>query len=123
MIGWDDIATTYGIKRCAACQSGDHHKGWARRSTVHWSDRRMTKAGLRRYLMLVASQLLFDFQNLPTWDRLYRANVWAAKAAKQLHVRIPFRLSEIDRARVRWLISKDPATPDRVKRWATRKER
>lgn len=117
---WDEVASRYDVRRCSSCQSGNHTTGIARNGVIHWADRRMTKAGLRKYLMLIASQRLYDFANLPTWDRIYRSNVWAATEAARLHVRLSTRLSAPDRARVRWL-SLGIDIPDHVRHWAGRR--
>ncbi len=120
---WDEVTQTVGVKRCAGCTLGDHTRGWASRSTytVHWADRRLTKHGLRRFLMLVASIRLVPIDQ--AWERLYAYNRWASHTAAQLHVRIPARYADNDRARVRWLITKEEHVSPQVKRWTRERTR
>lgn len=115
-MNWDDVAQHFGVKRCATCASGNHTTGWTRNGYVHWSDRHVTKLGLRRFLMLIAEARIIRPET--DWGRLYAYNVWASKAAQDIHIRMPARYSDNDRARVRWLITKDEHVPDAVKRWA-----
>lgn len=113
---WDEIATQFDVKRCPACDGYDHTHGAVSTNTVHWADRHLTRHGLRHYLMLIAQLRLIHTEE--GWRSIYAQNVWAISAARQLHVRIPARYSDNDRARVRWLITKDEAVPANVKRWA-----
>ena len=81
----------------------------------------MTRAGLRKFLLLVSTTVLLDIDSIPEWDRLYRMNAWASKATRELRIRIPSALSDSDRARARWLIQKDNANPPpHVRRWTRR---
>lgn len=118
-MAWDYIATVVGLKRCKGCDEGDHREGWARGSTVHWEDRRSTRAGIRKFLMLAASLRILGFAERPEWERLYMANVWANRMGLQLHTRIPARLSANDRARVRYLATKNDI-PLLIRQWARR---
>lgn len=115
-MNWDDVAKRFDVKRCNGCGSSNHTKGWTRNGVIHWSDRNVTKMGLRRYLMLIAEARIVRPDT--EWGRLYSYNVWAARASKDLRLRIPARYSDNDRARVRWLITKEVRVPDEVKRWA-----
>jgi hypothetical protein len=119
---WDDIARRYSVRRCLSC-AGDHKRGYVSRSswTIHWTDRRVTRAGLRMFLMLVAQCIHSDWESLPEWRRLYVSNTWAFNQSLKAGVRLPATLSDTDRARVRWLISKEENVPDEVRRWANRR--
>jgi hypothetical protein len=120
---WDDIAKTFDMRRCAGCQTGDHLEGWASRDVIHWADRRMSKSGLRHFLMLIGSQRLLDVDSMPPWQRIYTLNTWAsAIALSKYHVRLPLDLSAVDRSRVRWFATKDPSIPAKVRRWAYRRK-
>lgn len=118
-MNWDAIAARYDALRCPGCPIGDHGRGWAQGRFVHWADRRFTRAGLRRYLMLVSITRLLDVSALPVWDRLYRQNAWAAQAARDLHVRLPARLADADRAAVAWQ-ARHATIPAHVRRWTRR---
>ncbi len=113
---WDEIARHFGVTRCDGCPALDHVRGQTSFYAVHWYDRRMTKLGLRRYLMLISELRLVYLDE--EYMRIYASNRWAADAARQLHIRIPARYSDNDRARVRWLIEHKQNVPDGVRRWA-----
>lgn len=115
-MNWDDVARHFGVKRCGMCGSGDHTKGWTRNGLIHWADRNTTKIGLRRFLMLIAEARIIRPNT--EYGRIYSYNIWAARASKELRLRIPARYSDNDRARVRWLITKEEHVPDAIKRWA-----
>lgn len=118
---WDDIARMVDVKRCLGCANGNHDRGWAQRSTytVHWGDRRLTKLGLRRFLMLAAAIRLLPVER--EWERLYAYNIWSVSKAREMHIRIPARFADNDRARVRWLTSGENDVPPSVRRWARRR--
>lgn len=95
-------------KRCLS-PNENHHKGYAdiARSTVHWTDRRVHKNGLRRFLMLVAACRFRHNRGQPKWQQIYEQNTWAWDTALTVfHRRFPHSYSNTDRARVHFLLRK-----------------
>ncbi len=71
---------------------------------VHYADRRFSRRALRNMLLLVAKRERMadvEFLNLPIFEffYLYSDNVMASKWAVALGVRLPARLSRLDRLR------------------------
>jgi hypothetical protein len=104
------VTEVEGITWCKGCPRGDHKRGWVHpgHGTVHWSDRRFTRMGLRRFLMLVAGIRYHHNRGQPEWRVIYEQNVYAFhKALESYHRRLPKRWSSTDRARVRYLMGRD----------------
>jgi hypothetical protein len=82
---------------------------------IHWSDRRSSRAGIRRFLLLVANAVITSATPaIPDWRRLYRSNRMASDMAKAAHLRLPASLSAGDRARLRaMLVRVSMADPER----------
>lgn len=119
---YDQVATHFGVRRCQECApSIDHARGQQIGNTIHWRDRRLTRAGLRHFLILIAGTRLVVGRE--KWRRLWAYNVWAASVArKELHITIPLRLSLADRAYVRWHIQSATNVPAAARVWANNKE-
>jgi hypothetical protein len=118
---YEALAARWGLVVC------DSHVGCKRRwptyrhvrgavdqyGYLHWSPihSRMTRAGLRNFLKLVAwNRLTADakaqraFDRRPLWWKLWRLNVEAYRIARnELHVNLRAEDSYDDRNRARWL--------------------
>ena len=73
-------------------------------SVIHWRERRINRAGLRRFLLLAAKRARLndpEYLNEPQfhWLYLYRDNVEAGRLAANLGIRLPAALSRNDRLR------------------------
>jgi hypothetical protein len=122
---YEDVAAVLSVDLCAECEFfpiKGHRAGAASGNTIHWAPRRMTRRGLRQFLMLVAEIRVLNFRRLNAAMRVYTRNVWAANAGKLFHVRFPRSYSRVDRYLIRWLISQGAAVSDAAQRWAYRKE-
>lgn len=124
---YPELTTHFGVKLCQGNWYGetgapepDHVLGFAD-TKVHWyPDRRVTKTGLRRFLLLVAATKLLGYKDMSPAMRLYATNTWATSAAASLHRRLPRRYSDQDRRRARWLISQGQTVTPSARRWASR---
>lgn len=65
-----------------------------------WPDRRPTRSGIRRYLMLAYHEIPQDRGDEPSWLRLWAQITWVRSQARSLHVTIPPNLWAEDRARL-----------------------
>lgn len=79
--------------------------------TIHWRERRFTRRGLRRFLLLVARRAHENdpgFLNTPETEfyRLYWREQRANFLAAQIGYRFPASWSREERMRSRWLASK-----------------
>lgn len=95
--------------RCLA-PNRNHQRGYADigRRCVHWTDRKVLKRGLRRFLMLAAACQLHHNRAQPKWQQIYEQSTWASRQAfTKLHKVLPRKDSNEDRARVRWLLHQD----------------
>lgn len=101
-----------------------------RDACVHWTERRMTKRGLRRFLKHVASAKWPEQMVGERFVVLYHQNIQADGLARLLGIRIPRSLADQDRAMVRFYLQKfrnDPLDREfpeqrqlmrRIQRWA-----
>lgn len=129
---YDEVAHHFGLTICPAPGHEDclvatwaeHRNGTVtpRGTQVHWTPRRMTRSGLRRFLKAIARTRVLRFYRLNKPMRIYTENVWAYRAAAELHVRLPAHLSTSDRLLVRWLHTQGATISPAAQRWATRKE-
>lgn len=119
-----EIADRENVDWCDGTDDGSysrtsHQRGFAQPGfgRIHFADRRMTKSGLRRFLMLVAAIRHKHNRGQPQWLKLYEANTFAQRRALSEYRRvIPRRYSDTDRARVRQLMGRDGVLNDpRVK--------
>jgi hypothetical protein len=132
---WDEISQRVDVTRCRGLQPNgmtcfaDHtvgetnggcvagHEGCDPRITIHWSDRRVTYVGIRRFLRHVArAQVLGEIPSAlevgltPEWLIFFRTQQRLTTLARQARVRIPKHLSDDDRAKMRALIANVPRT-------------
>lgn len=126
-----EIAVHIGVTHCRACrdESIDHHKGESTFRTVHWTQRRATRPGVRRFLMLGVTALDPSVKALTPWMRIWIENARAANWAKLIRVSIPRHLTMKDRAQVRFYLSELTEAErsyysslyQQAERWASRK--
>lgn len=102
-----ELAARYGFELCEMCDLNAHEQGHLQGDRIHWRERRVTHSGLRRFLLLLAGPYLvrngFGSPNREA-EWIWMRNVWAYNQALDLGYRLPRRLSEVDRARVRYLL-------------------
>jgi hypothetical protein len=118
-----DLALRYEVEVCFdGCFRRDHRRGGIdSQGTIHWSDRRMTRSGLRRFLMLVAEayRLGSDWPQPEFWVttsfrgrealRTYNGHIFAYRTAlHDLGIRLPASLAAEDKAKVRALLASAP---------------
>jgi D-mannonate dehydratase len=121
------LAEQLGVKLCQGNWYGevgtpepDHVRGFADRQVHWWPERRVTRTGLRKFLMLVAATKLHGYNDMSPAMRLYATNARAVMLAADLRIRIPRRYADGDRARARWLISQGQVVTPAARRWASR---
>lgn len=107
---YEEIASRENVRLCTDCEFDkvwNHSRGTANpsRGTVHWAERRVTRIGLRRFLMLVAAIKKSHNRGQPKWQQVYEQNQYAYhRALTEYHVRLNRKLSMTDRAKVRlWM--------------------
>lgn len=133
-----DLALRYEVEVCFdGCFRRDHRRGAIdRQGTIHWSDRGMTRSGLRRFLMLVQAatapgirvtvgdddvtrHVIFNSHGHALL--IYAAHLFAYRTAlHDLGIRLPASLAAEDKARVRALLAAAPfeLRNSRAGRWA-----
>lgn len=129
MTTFEDLAVLLDVRLCPGgpdClrQMINHQHGGSSASlnTVHWAPRRLTKRGIRRFLLVTARMRVMNYWSRSPAMRIFLSNAWATKRARDLHIRFPSQWSRTDRLTVLWLASKgDQLTPE-ARRWASRKE-
>lgn len=109
MRSYEDVCLILGVR--AACLGADcglsanrHKAGTIFLGVVHWRERRVTRAGLRRFLLLIVRREREsnpEFLNSPNlaWYAIYWDSTEAGRLAAQLGVRLPAVLSRNDRLR------------------------
>lgn len=126
---WDDVAAAAKVHRCRGilpngsyCHK-DHVKGTAEPGVVHWSDRTITKPGIRTFLRHAAYASDPDLMKRPRWERIWFANRYIDRVSRILMVRLPHALADLDRAMVRADLAGTPtSTPNRKEalKWSSR---
>jgi hypothetical protein len=127
---FDDVAAYYGLdicphvgyNGCLVATKAEHDRGTVipRERVIHWTPRRMTRLGLRKFLKVVARTRVLRYYLMNKATRIYAENSWATRAARELHIRLPRAASAADRRRVRWLISQGQKVSTPARRWAER---
>jgi hypothetical protein len=119
-MSYQEIADRYGVELCTDCALNVHERGHVEpgRGRIHWQERRRTRGGLRRFLLLVAAVVLHrdgeDGGSQAEW--IWATNSWAYHAARSMGVQFSRALSADDRARVRYLLRGKARS--RAKEWA-----
>ena len=119
---YEDVAAALSVRICFEDADEAHLRGFVGGNTVHWTPRRMTRRGLRNFLMLVAEIRVLRFAERNRAMRIYAANAWATKAAAGLHIRLPRSYAHADRVYMRWLVANGDAVSPAAHRWAYRKD-
>jgi hypothetical protein len=126
---YEEIASREKVSLCPACDEWDHKRGSVNpsRGTVHWAPRRVTRIGLRRFLMLVGAIKKRHQRGQPKWQKVYEQNVYAYhRALSEYHVRLSRQLSLTDRAKVRlWMGKAGMLSSDEhrnIARWAMERD-
>jgi hypothetical protein len=118
------LAERFGVEICTGwCGEGGHNDGWWGGKRIHFRERRVTRGGLRKFLMLVHDATVWSqraagnqIDRKARW--IHSRNVWAYQTAfHELGIRLPRSLSSDDRARVRHLTYAD-AGSQTLRRWA-----
>ena len=92
--------------KCGALSGPERHKNGFTDDAdfIHWTERRVTRSGVRRFLMLawkIRPILPLGIDTYPVWMRLWLQINWTRKTAdKMLHVAIPPKLWAEDKARL-----------------------
>jgi len=127
---YDHVAAHFGVRLCPAFGHDgcivapvDHRRGavMPTERVIHWAPRRLSRMGLRRFLKVVARTRLLNYYTMNQAMRIYAENVWATRAAAELHIRLSASLSLRDRLLVRWLASRGAALTPAAQRWAARR--
>ena len=101
-----EIAAAIGVYYCV--ESGPlHDTGYTsfdggpegRDRTIHWTERRVTRSGIRRFLVLAYPEDSLYF-GAPRWLRIWCRITWVRDQARTLHVSIPNDLWDEDKARL-----------------------
>lgn len=105
------VAHLLGLRHCGDGSDQRHWTGyieWDETPCLHWTDRRMTKRGLRTFLKLAARALVPDANpgRAERFVALYWQNVEADRLAQDIGVRFPRDLADPDRAKVRFWLAK-----------------
>lgn len=89
---------------CGELSRTAHRRGVVGWGDIHWHERRYTKSGLRRFLILVGQvRLLRGDRTEAEW--IHDLNMFAYRTAlHDLGVQLPRHLAAQDRARVRFLL-------------------
>jgi hypothetical protein len=108
-VSWQQIFDSIGYRWCEGCAVDfDHESGtvvaWADHDDVHWRKRRVTKAGIYKILRRIVWQT-DTFEGLPAWRQIFLINHQVLAFARQARVRLPRKVFELDRARLRHELS------------------
>jgi hypothetical protein len=110
---YEEIAEKFGTAMCSTAfgnDSRDHGRGDASPlpPTVHWRNRKITVAGVRRFLMLIAiARWPEKHLDCPRWAQIYRQNNTAVELSRLVGRRLNQRqLSAFDREHVRYLLAR-----------------
>lgn len=128
-----DLALRYEVEVCFdGCFRQTHRQGSVdHQGTIHWSDRHMTRSGLRRFLMLVSEAWADAYEGVrpavarpervQTALRIYTRSIFAYRTAlHDLGIRLPASLAAEDKGRIRALLAAAPFEfrNSRAGRWA-----
>ena len=99
----------------------EHRRGYTSTGTIHWADRKVTRHGIRNFLLLAASAELGG-ETPPMWEFIWSINRSVIERTRTLGIRIPRRYSEHDRTVVRYMLIHDKrgdkAERVRARKWA-----
>ena len=104
---WQGIFYVLGLRWCTGCTTYAevHDRGMAIDGTVHWRNRRVTRPGIYKLLRAIAWGQN-ELSGLPDWRQVYLLNHEVLELTKLVGVRLPREVFELDRAKLRYLLSK-----------------
>lgn len=119
-----EISTKLSIPRCRGIRDGqrcyaDHDGHLGDDGLVHWRDRRVTRAGIKRFLMiasgsLVVGTLVVDGREIKApgwWTRYYRL-MWVKTQLAALHLQLSASAWAEDKAKLRAAIARSAVVPE-----------
>jgi hypothetical protein len=107
-----------GIKPNGQSCFGGHRPGFLFEGQVHWTDRRVSRAGLRRFLFLGA-MLQTGTIGMKGWRRHYAANRLVTDWLKALRVEMPKSITAPYKAQVKAMLAAvPPGDQEREEAWA-----
>lgn len=119
---YPEIARMFGFEMCpGGCwlSPAVHINGASHGRKVHWKDRRWTHQGVYRFLKLI-SKLYYQDDRI---EDIYFISVEAVEKAATLHIRIPKKLTDVDRRELAWQAKKAGIKlPLHIQRWADKRE-
>lgn len=122
-----DIAKAIGIEYCNGIGPGadrTHDSGFvsSRPWTIHWTERRVTRSGIRRFLIVAWDIIDADAATARHgWQGLWDRTKWVRQTASEtLHVTIPAELWAEDKARLAARLTDVDITRDREAKRALR---
>lgn len=117
-----EVAERVGVEHCRGITptgqycDGDHRRGFADETTVHFADRRVTRASIRQFAVLAARVTTGPgVDEYPAWKRQWLLSSIAEETCRRrLRVRIPNKHWDLDRWTVRAQLADVPVgTPQR----------
>lgn len=101
---WGQALAKLDLTWCPGCVNQEH-EGTLVGRTVHWRDRRVTRAGMYKMLRRIAVQQNTILSRFPPWQRTYLINQDVLAMAREIGVRLPREVFEVDRAKLRHELS------------------
>lgn len=99
---WREIFDILDLEWCQGCEA-DKHDGVVVGRTIHWSTRRVTRPGIYKILRKIAwAQEHLD--QFPTWRQIYLLNADVLLMCRELGIRLPRTVFDLDRARLRFAL-------------------
>ena len=97
---YEQMARDLGLDLCRSLDCPrDHFMGDAEPGRIHFTDIRFSWPGAKRFLRLAAIALDPSLrEEEPFWLYLYRLNIAARKVGLRVHLKVPRRFFELDRA-------------------------
>jgi hypothetical protein len=96
---YEEMARELGLDYCDRCRLFNHTMGEAQVGIVHLNDVRFSWPGAKAFLRLCAIALDPSLRDVePFWLYLYRLNIAARDVGLRVHLKVPRRFFELDRA-------------------------
>jgi len=113
---YDAISEHLKINRCRGRTStgrrcDEKHDGTITDGQLHWSDRRVTRAGIKRFLLLAARATVNEDPHSPTWVTTWRRIMYARNWLAELGFRIGKDEWRLEKAQLRAQLAKDTSAP------------
>lgn len=119
-----EISAKLSIPRCRGIKDGqrcyeDHEGHLDANGVLHWRDRRVTRAGIKRFLTiastgLMVGTLVVDGRDIktPTWWDRYTRLMWVKAKLAELHLQLAASAWAEDRAKLRAMIARAAIVPE-----------